>query len=145
MFRVSDLHLWNCAFFKNLTWQLCLPLLYQTISNYNGFKGDGDAPAGESMFPPVSISNVFPICAIWHRFQHFNPENVFILVHKLLQLELLPFLAIRVVVKRTPHLFHHLYENHINEAIFREILHFKKCHNRTPYLLKFGSWYFRTF
>ena len=55
----------------------------------------GGAPAGESMFPPVSISNVFPICAIWHRFQHFNPENVFILVHKLLQLELLPFMAIK--------------------------------------------------
>ena len=103
------------------------------------------APAGESMFPPVSISNVFPICAIWHRFQHFNPENVFILVHKLLQLEGLNFMAIRVVVIRTPHLFHHLYENIINEAIFSEILHFKKCHNGTPYLLKFGSWYFRTF
>ena len=32
------------------------------------------------MVPLVSNSNVFPICAIWQRFQHFNPKAVFILV-----------------------------------------------------------------
>ena len=34
----------------------------------------------ENMVPLVSSSNVFAICAIWQRFQHFNPKAVFILV-----------------------------------------------------------------
>ena len=49
-----------------------------------GDRNGGCSDPEERMFLLVFSSNVFPIFAIWQRFQHFNSENVFILLHKLL-------------------------------------------------------------